>query len=168
MANNSTSHGKMIKCSNCNCPMRVEEDTQSGMCWKCTNEEITKRFEEKKSSEGKKPRRSKKNSEKKSKPRKNNVQNHMSPESIRKRFDETPRDKKIGFFQEVFLIIKDHENIPVRSLSEKAFKLSSKPEKYTTINKIEDQIKYYCKEIWGRKSNLVKLINDSIQYNGKK
>lgn len=155
---------KIIKCKECKKDIRVDKGIKEALCWRCTSKKITEKVEERKVKEkGRKRRTGKKGSRRRTIGKGGD---HMSPESIRARFNEAQLNRKLGFFQEVFLLIKNKKKIKLEDLAKSAFKLDSKPDRYDKVDKIQKQLRYYCKSIWGKKSNLVQLTGNTITYKG--
>lgn len=149
---------KKINCSECGETMVVDASAISGTCWSCLGK-VVSQVAKKKSEVAVMEKETDNNAKQSARA------GHMTPEAIRKRFDVVDPSRKAGFFQEVFSIIKSGET-DVKVVAERAFKLDSKPSKYEEVADLEKQIRWYSKGVWGKRSNLVELVGDTVTYLG--
>jgi len=97
-------------------------------------------------------------------PKSENKSGHMSVEAIRDRFDGKDSQRKKGYWQKVFSTIRQMKTVKVEDLAAKVTTYKSTPEKYKETAKMADQIRWYMKNIWGRKTQLAKIDGDTITY----
>jgi len=162
------SNTKQIACEGCGEPLAVDVNAESGTCYKCLNMAVTEKANARKRRTqvtGKATTVAGAGSTAVATKKPAGRSGHMTPEAIRSRFDNPDPNRKLGFFQEVFNIIKSGTKHP-RDVAEAAFKLDSCPARYTEVSALEEQVRWYCKGIWGKRTSLVRIDGDEIEYLG--
>lgn len=165
-ASSNEKHGsKFLTCA-CGRQVKVDANAEGVTCAVCTNQAAYKRggFIHSRTVAAQEPRKEKEMASKKKNKKEKNKSSHMSVESIRARFDSPAKGRKRGFFVKVFSTLKSAKETTVQELAEKVGSYKSCPDKYKDSDKLQAQIRFYSKSIWGKRTGMVKVDGDTLTY----